>query len=523
MSKNRTFIAILFMLGLSVLGLVLLRRGEPVPTNTGPDGSPRAAADQEVLQLFCAAGMKMPVAELAKAFEAKYGCRVQIQYGGSGTLLSNLQVAQQGDLYIAADSSYTDIAHEKGLIDETLPLAYIRPVIAVPTGNPLGLQTTADLTRPGLRLALGNPDAASIGKQTRTTLEAAGLWDAVKARVEADGVFKPTVPEVANDVKLGAVDAAVIWDATVAQYTGLEAVHTPEFDAARKEITVAILKTSAKPTLALRFARYLNSTEGNAVFRAHGYESVDGDTWEWAPEITFFAGAVNRRAVEDVVHAFEKREGVTVNTVYNGCGILTAQMDAMGEGGAGFPDTYMACDTYYMDTVIDWFQDDTVVSEAAIVIVTPKNNPAGIKTLADLARPGVRVSLGQPKQCTIGVLSERLLVSQGIKDAVAANVVAQMPSSAMLVPSVVTDAADATLAYRTDAMAQREQVTIIAIDAPLAKAVQPFGVAKSSSYKHLGHRLFQRIVSARAAFEDAGFVYRYDGPGAAPASVGERP
>jgi len=37
-------------------------------------------------------------------------------------------------------------------------------------------------------------------------------------------VFKPTVNDLANDVKIGTVDAAIVWDATVKQYAEMVAV-----------------------------------------------------------------------------------------------------------------------------------------------------------------------------------------------------------------------------------------------------------------------------------------------------------
>ena len=98
--------------------------------------SSKSNSDSTEILLFCAAGIKGPVSEAAKAYEEEFGIKVQIQYGGSGTLLSNLEISNQGDLYIAADSSYTDIARDKGLVQETLPLSLLHPVIAVPLGNP---------------------------------------------------------------------------------------------------------------------------------------------------------------------------------------------------------------------------------------------------------------------------------------------------------------------------------------------------------------------------------------------------
>lgn len=497
--SGRKWVVIL-VLAAAVCGLLLLTLSKP---QSGDSSG-------ESLLLYCAAGIKPPVLELAKQFEAEYGVAVQLQYGGSGTLLSNIEVSRKGDLYIAADHSYIEIAQKKGLIEETLPLAVQRPVIAVQKGNPKKFQGLEDLSRPDIRVALGSPESASIGKQTKGLLEKAGLWDAVKKQVGQNGVFKPTVPEVANDIKLGAVDAGVIWDATVAQYPELEAVHVPLFDAARKEISVAVLKSSTQPTAALRFARYLNSKIGNAVFSQCGYEAVEGDDWAWYPQITFFCGSVNRRAIDEVIKEFELREGVTVNTIYNGCGILTGQMRTIRQDdkGAGFPDVYMACDRYYLENVRDWFQEDVDVSDADMVIAVSAGNPKNIQQVADLAKPGMRVSVGQPEQCTIGALTRNLLEKMGVYEQVMSNVVMQTASSAMLIPTVTTKSVDATIAYNTDLQAEDGKVDAIRIDSPFAKAVQPFSIARSSDWKYLGRRLFLRIAAAGDRFENAGFHFR---------------
>ncbi len=55
-----------------------------------------------------------------------------------------------------------------------------------------------------------------------------------------------------------------------------------------------------------------------------------------------------RPAIEQTIAEFERREGVKVTRVYNGCGILVAQMKA-GE----VPDAYFACDSEFMNQVND--------------------------------------------------------------------------------------------------------------------------------------------------------------------------
>jgi ABC-type molybdate transport system substrate-binding protein len=386
----------------------------------------------------------------------------------------------------------------------------MKAVIAVQTGNPKNIKTLADLLRKDVRLSLGNPKAASIGKQSKTLLQQSGLWEEVKREVEDRGVFKPTVPEVANDVKIGAVDAAIVWDATVQQYPELEAIEIPEWDHANKVITIGVLKSSSKATLALRFARFLNSTEGNDIFNAEGFRAIEGDQWSWTPDLTFFCGSVNRRAVEGILNDFSKREGVTINTIYNGCGILTAQMKTirLDKGGVGFPDFYMACDRYYLDNVIDWFQEDIDISDTPIVIAVPEGNPKQVKGVEDLTKPGVKVAVGQCDQCTIGALTRTLLEHEGMYGQVKKNVATETATSSLLVPAVTTKSVDAAFAFYTDTLAESNKVDSISIPSNRSLAVQPYAISKFSKHKYIGRRLKNTIIANREAFEKAGFNFR---------------
>ena len=499
------------------LAIVLLQMGKPrAPEPRSEAGSTTAGGVEasEGLTLYCAAGVRPPVEQIVANYAGEpFGTSLQVQYGGSNTLLSQIEVSQTGDLYIAADDTYMVLAREKGLVKETIPIGTERPVIAVPAGNPKNIQNIMDLLREDVKCALGNPGQAAVGKETRSVLQTSGHWEKLEQHVTKTGVFLPTVPEVANSVKLGSVDAGIVWDTTLALYPELEAVRTPELESGAGEIAIGVLTSAADPTKALRFARYLTARDkGLATFQKNGFQTVDGDKWTEVPELNFYCGSVNRRAVEDVIKAFEIREGVRVNTSYNGCGILTAKMKTIvsQDQGLGFPDTYMACDVYYLNNVRDMFQDDVEVSDTEVVIAVPKGNPKGIKTLKDLTQPGMKVSVGEPDQCTIGALTRQLLEKEGLYDEIMKNVVNQTPSSAMLVPTVVTNAVDAALAYATDTRAEADKIDSIPIPSAAAKAIQPFAIARSSDHKYLSRRFYKAIAEARKNFEAAGFHFRLD-------------
>ncbi len=471
-------------------------------------GTGHQSSSQQPLTLYCAAGMSHPVADVAKAYEDEFGVTIRIQYGGSGALLSSLRAANTGDLYLAADASYIAIAREQNLIAETIPLAIQRPVIATAKGNPKRIHSARDLLREDIRVALGNPDAVSVGKQTQIATTRAGLWEDLKQAVQSRGVFKPTVNDVANDIKIGTVDAGVVWDSIAEQYPELEIAAPltadPNF---LMEVTVAILRSTRQPAEALRFARYLSARDkGLEAFKRHHFTVVEGDVWAREPQILLFSGGVNRPAIEDTLKSFEQREGCKITRVYNGCGILVSQMKA-GER----PDAYLACDVSFMHQVQDLFLDPANLSETDILIAVPKGNPRGIASLGDLTKEGLKLGVANAEQSALGALTERMLDGAGLLKGVMANVRSQTPMADMLVNQLRAGGLDAVIVYEANISQVREHVDIVRIDLPSAKAVQPFATAKDSKHKYITQRLLDAITSAesRQKYDAAGFRWLY--------------
>jgi molybdenum ABC transporter molybdate-binding protein len=459
---------------------------------------------QENLFFYCAAGMKPAVSEIVKEYQKQYNVKIDIQYGGSGTLLANLRVAKKGDLYLAGDSSYIDTAQEYNLIDEVQEVAYLTPVIGVRKGNPQQIKVLRDLLKSGLRIAIGNPDAASIGRQSKKILSQVGMWDGVQQNIQ---VLKPTVNELANDLKLGTIDAAVIWDATGKQYPEIENVIVPEFEKHKKRVTVAVLKTCKNPTVALSFLRYLSASDkGLSVFKKLGYIPVDGDPWEEVPELLFYSGGVNRVAIDNTLNAFEKREGVRINRIYNGCGILVSQIKA-GQR----PDVYLTCDTTFLDQVEDLFYDIEDISSTKIIIAVQKDNPSNLKTLEDLTGKGFKLGVCNPKQSALGHLTAEMLKSMQLYERIMRNVVSQTPTADLLVNQLRTGSLDAVIVYEANVSQVKDYITYIYIEDPRASATQNYGFGHTSKYRYLTKRLMKVLSSSdsRVEYEKQGFDWKY--------------
>ncbi|MFK7776727.1 MAG: substrate-binding domain-containing protein, partial [Gimesia sp.] len=423
--------------------------------------------------------------------------------------LSNLQVAKKGDLYLAADTSYIEIAREKNLLKEAISIAQMHPVIMVKKGNPKKIQSIDDLTRKGVSFSLANPDAASIGKLTKKELLKAKKWDLISKSAR---VFKPTVGEVANDVLLGAVDAGIVWDATVNQHSEkAEMIEVPEFANAVKNVTVGILNSSKKPQLALMFARYLQAPQkGQKLFSKMGYQTVSGDAWAPHPQILLFSGGVNRLAIQDTLKAFERREGIEINVVYNGCGILVGQINS-GQR----PDVYFSCDSSYMVQVQPKFSLPLTVAETDMIIIVEKGNPKNIKSVYDLAGKDVDIGLAHHEQSALGALTKKLLSplisgDKSLYDAIQPNIKTNTPTADLLVNQLRTGSLDAAIVYRANISRVTDKLDVIEIKEGRPLAEQPIAILKSTKYPDLMQRLVDQLTSdsSRIIFESRGFRWR---------------
>jgi ABC-type molybdate transport system substrate-binding protein len=344
-----------------------------------------------------------------------------------------------------------------------------------------------DLLQGDVRIAQASFESAAIGKLTREALLAGGQWDALH---EHTTVYKTTVNEVASDVKVGSVDAGIVFDAVLHDYPTLEAIAIPELAEATAQISVATVASSRQPREALHLARYMSASDAGLLrYKEYGFQPVAGDAWSERPEITLYAGSMLRPAIEETITAFEEREGVRVTRVYNGCGILVAQMKA-----GQVPDAYFACDSEFMNQVQPLFPAPSSVSQNELVILVQKGNPHNIRSLADLVKPGLRVGVGHEKQCAMGWLTQRTFDESGMKTELMKNVVVQTPTGDMLVNQMRSGSLDAAVAYLSNAAGSADHLDAIRIHGiPCSVATQPYAVAKDSQHKQLAQRLLAAI------------------------------
>jgi molybdate transport system substrate-binding protein len=229
--------------------------------------------ERKELVVFAAASTKAPLDEAARLFEQKTGNKVTVNYGGGIEIISTMVMAKTGDIYIAPEQKFMNAAKKRGAVDADSPindLAYMVPVIGVKKGNPKKIYSLKDLSRPGIKVAMGNPETTSLGKLVPPMLEKAGLQSAVKESITSG---TPQVISIINMLKTNQVDAGVIWHCVdPGSSNDVEIIWIPkEYITGLGKIQAAVSSYSKVTKTAQKFIDLLVSAKGKEIFKKNGY------------------------------------------------------------------------------------------------------------------------------------------------------------------------------------------------------------------------------------------------------------
>ena len=209
-----------------------------------------------------------------------------------------------------------------------------------------------------------------------------------------------------------------------------------------------------------------------------------GTSVSLAAELRLYAGAGLKQPLDLVVDDFQKKTGHQVVVDYDGSGRLLTKLELTGQG-----DLFMPGEGFYIDKLSSSAVHSrrTIVLRAPVIAVSRKH--AGtITALADLARPGVRVGLGDPQAMALGKTAETILERSGLKAAVLKNTVVFAATVKQLALYAAESTVDAAIVGRPDALQFAETVDSIAIPRELYEP-DTIAVAVLTSYGRPAGRL----------------------------------
>ena len=229
------------------------------------------SASKELL-LYCGAGIRPPVQQMAETFEREHGVKVVTDYAGSEVLLSKIKLARRGDLYMPGDKHYVEQAAAEGMILSQQSVCYFVPTILVRKDNPKNIRGLRDLLSEGLKLGLGDAKACAIGRKTKQIFAKNNIpWEDIEKNVAFQSL---TVNELGMQIQAGSLDAVVVWDAIARYYSehGTE-VPIPVEENVISTVNIGILSFTKDRSMAEKFVEFAVSERGQDIFKQHNYRT----------------------------------------------------------------------------------------------------------------------------------------------------------------------------------------------------------------------------------------------------------
>jgi len=238
----------------------------------------------------------------------------------------------------------------------------------------------------------------------------------------------------------------------------------------------------------------------------------------FSADLLLFAGAGLRQPTDQLVETFQKETGHAVSVTYAGSGQLMSCILASGQG-----DLFMPGSVFYIEKLAEMERIDsfkTVAAHTAVVGVNIQKTNL-IRSFDDLARPGVRLALGDPKAMALGKTAETILSRSPLKEEILKNVVVYGATVKQLAMYVSEGDVDASIIGRADAFQFRDRIQMIPIpDAYFQPETVAIAVLKGTKHREAASR-FRDFMASRqgiSVFDHFGFL-----PVAEAKSQGARP
>lgn len=181
-----------------------------------------------------------------------------------------------------------------------------------------------------------------------------------------------------------------------------------------------------------------------------------------ADELFLYAGAGLRKPTDKIIAQFEQETGHKVIVDYGGAGKQMAKYQTVLRGDLFMPGSYFYIDKLKEKGLV--LSDSRVVLHTPVIAVNKKGDHA-IKTLEDMAAPGIKLAMGDPKAMALGRTSMDIIKNAGLEKQFLDNVTVYGATVNQLTLYVVQRAVDAAIVARANAFMHQDTLDMFDIPA----------------------------------------------------------
>jgi molybdate transport system substrate-binding protein len=277
--------ALILIVSISIILVISLVGCSQQPVSpTSSQASSITLLKGKEISIFAGSASKPALDEAASVFEKQTGAKVYLTYGGSGTVLSQMELSKTGDIYIPGSPDFLVKAESKKITDPntTKIVAYLIPAINVQPGNPKNIQSLSDLAKPGIKVGIGNPTTVCVGLYAVEILDKNHLLNDVYKNIVTQAA---SCDNTATLISLKSVDTVMGWSVFRDwDPKNIETVYLKPEQVSRLAYIPAAISTFTKEKEAsAAFINFLISSTGRDIFRKWGYDVTEAEAHKYAP------------------------------------------------------------------------------------------------------------------------------------------------------------------------------------------------------------------------------------------------
>ena len=235
------------------------------------------SATPAALTIYGAASLKGVLDKVKAAYEtANAGTALTISTDSSATLETQIEQGAPADVFLSADTTNPKKLVDKGLAaGAAVTFAGNKLTVIVPTTNPAGIKTPADLAKAGVKdIAAG--DAVPITKYATQLVASlakeAGYPADFAAKYTANIASKEdNVKAIVAKIELGEGDAGIVYVTDAKASTKVTTVDVPATANVPATYAGVVVKASRNAAAAQAFLTWFAGPDGQAILSTFGF------------------------------------------------------------------------------------------------------------------------------------------------------------------------------------------------------------------------------------------------------------
>ncbi len=261
----RASIGAILAVGVALAGCTAAADRHETASSKNAASRSAVASQSGTLTIYAASSLTAAFEALSAMLEREApNLTVNLVSDGSSTLAVQIEHGAPADVFASADETTMNAVVEKGLLNDPSLFAANTLRIAVAPGNPLGIETLADLSAPGVLTALCAP-LVPCGAASATLLANAGV-SLTPASEEQN------VSAVVTRVAEKQVDAGLVYATDVAANPGrIDGIEPAGAGAVVNRYPIGVVSGTLNAAAAQAFVDLVLSARGQTELAKHGF------------------------------------------------------------------------------------------------------------------------------------------------------------------------------------------------------------------------------------------------------------